>query len=97
MYTLARAQVLQCSTRQAVGRRRSGSRFCSPSDLSSQKDGDMKAVYTDRSANDEATGKIFLCYALLLHKRDFQRSEACLSSQQSGGANVNYLLADSSH
>ena len=27
---LARAQALRCSTRQAVGRRRSGSRFCSP-------------------------------------------------------------------
>ena len=59
MYTLAGAQVLRCSTRQAVGRRRSGSRFCSPSDLSSPKDGDMKAMYADRSANDESTGKIY--------------------------------------
>ena len=52
---MARAQALRCSTRQAVGRRRSGSRFCSMSDRSPQKDGNMKA---DRLANDEATGKV---------------------------------------
>ena len=28
------------------------------SDRSSQKDGDMKAVYADRLVNDEATGKV---------------------------------------
>ena len=55
--TLARAQALRCSTRQAVGRRRSGA-FVVLSYRSSHKDRDMKAVYADGLVNDEVTGKV---------------------------------------
>ena len=55
---LQKDRALRCSTRQAVGSRRLGSRFCSQSGRSaSERPGDVKAVYADRLAKDEAAGK----------------------------------------